>query len=146
IQGAQACHDDGLRPLVGHGHRRLVALVHHVEILGVDGHHHIAGLARQVHKGIKGGAVDGKGHDNIQGSFERDGLYPAPPSKQPANYQGGSCTISRVITSMLISFLPACSKFTVTRLPMADCTWPRPQSGSCGWRTMVPGDRSGCMT
>ena len=35
--------------------------------------------------------------------------------------------------------LPHCSKFTVMRPAMLDCTWPMPQSGSPGWRTSIPG-------
>src|SRR5262245_44129262 len=35
--------------------------------------------------------------------------------------------------------LPAFSKFTVMRLPMTLCTWPKPQSGRSGWRTKQPG-------
>lgn len=38
--------------------------------------------------------------------------------------------------------LPACSKFTVIRSPITDCTCPSPQSGRCGWVTSIPGSRN----
>ena len=48
-------------------------------------------------------------------------------------------TRSSATTSAFTSTLPACSKFTVTRAPIADCTCPNPQSGCPGWRTHWPG-------
>ncbi len=41
--------------------------------------------------------------------------------------------------------LPACSKFTVIRVPITDCTCPSPQSGRSGWRTSAPGSRNSFM-
>ncbi len=48
-------------------------------------------------------------------------------------------TRSRLTTSPLITTLPACSKLTVMRLPITDCTCPMPQPGCWGWRTRMPG-------
>ncbi len=48
-------------------------------------------------------------------------------------------TRSRLTTSPLITTLPACSKFTVMRVPITDCTCPMPQLGCWGWRTRIPG-------
>ena len=46
---------------------------------------------------------------------------------------------SRLTTSPLITTFPACSKLTVMRLPITDCTCPMPQLGCWGWRTRIPG-------
>ncbi len=48
----------------------------------------------------------------------------------------------RATRSVRISTLPMPSKLTVTRGPVTDWTWPRPQSGRSGWRTKAPGARN----
>ena len=74
------------------------------------------------------------------------GAWSPPMSACSDKYQGssvsGSITDSEM-TAALITTLPACSKLTVTRVPIADWTWPRPQSGWSGWRTIAPGTMNG---